>query len=156
MTTATNGFTSTDGAAYSPNRTDRETPKEPSSELDKEFHPTLDAASGETNHKYRKYCTAKDSAFDHERTGETAFHNPPDGRAIADWARKRSMEASRKNATVVMPIPARTDTRWSHDYIPDRTEIRSNKGRPRFETDGIPDGPAPSPSMIAAMRSDEE
>nr|UVN04816.1 MAG: dNA N-6-adenine-methyltransferase [Bacteriophage sp.] len=87
---------------------------------------------------------------------ETVFCNPPYGRAIADWVRKCSMEASRENTTVVMLIPARTDTRWFHDYILNRAEIHFIKGRLRFETDGIPGGPAPSPSMIDIMRSDEK
>lgn len=78
---------------------------------------------------------------------------PPYGREIADWVRKCSMEASHENTTAVMLIPARTDTRWFHDYILDLTEIRFLKGRLRFETDGIPGGPAPFPSMIVVMRN---
>jgi hypothetical protein len=56
--------------------------------------------------------------------------------AIADWVRKSSKEASRKNTTVVMLIPARTDTKWFHDYILNRVGIRFLKGRLKFETNG--------------------
>lgn len=155
MTATTNSFTASGGAAYMSNRMDRETPTDLFASLNDEFHFTLDAASGETNHKCQKHYTLEDSAFNHEWGGETVSRNPPYGRATADWVRKRSMEASHKNALVVMPLPARTDTRWSQDYILNRTEARSLKGRLKFETDGVPDNPAPFPSMIVAMRTGE-
>lgn len=155
MTTTTNSFTSAGGAAYMSNRMDWETPTDLFAKLDSEFHFTLDAASSESNHKCQKYYTVKNSAFDHEWGGHTVFCNPPYGRAIADWVRKCSMEASRKNTIVVMLLPARTDTRWFQDYILDRAEVRFLKGRLRFETDGIPDGPAPFPSMVVVMRTGE-
>lgn len=65
------------------------------------------------------------------------------------------MEASRKNTLVVMLLPARTDTRWFQDYILDRAEVRFLAGRLRFETDGVPGGPAPFPSMVVVMRTGE-
>lgn len=156
MTTTTNSFTSAGGAAYMSNRMDWETPTDLFTKLDEEFHFTLDAASSTTNHKCPKYYTLEDSAFDHEWTGETVFCNPPYGRKIADWVRKCSMEANHEDTAVVMLIPARTDTRWFHDYILGRAEIRFIKGRLRFETDGIPGGPAPFPSMIVVMRREEK
>nr|UVX39255.1 MAG: DNA N-6-adenine-methyltransferase [Bacteriophage sp.] len=155
MTTTTNNFTNAGGAAYMSDRMDWETPTDLFAELDKEFHFTLDAASSETNHKCPEYYTAENSAFDHEWGGHTVFCNPPYGRAIADWVRKCSMEASRKNTIVVMLIPARTDTKWFHDYILNRAEIRFLKGRLRFETDGVPGGTAPFPSMVVVMRTGE-
>lgn len=155
MTTTTNNFTASGGAAYMSDRMDWETPTDLFAKLGNEFHFTLDAASSETNHKCQKYYTLEDSAFDHEWQGETVFCNPPYGRAIADWVRKCSKEASREDTTVVMLIPARTDTRWFHDYILDRTEIQFLKGRLKFETDGIPGGPTPFPSMIVVMRGGE-
>ena len=155
MTTTTNSFPATGGAAYMSNRTDWETPTDLFASLDDEFHFTLDAASSETNHKCPKHYTLENSAFNHEGGGETVFCNPPYGKAIADWARKCSTEASRKNTLVIMLLPARTDTRWFQDYILNRAEVRFLKGRLKFETDGVPDGPAPSPSMIIAMRTGE-
>ncbi|MDR3912966.1 MAG: DNA N-6-adenine-methyltransferase [Bifidobacterium sp.] len=87
--------------------------------------------------------------------GKTVFCNPPYGRAIPEWVRKCSMEASRKDTLVVMLLPARTDTRWFQQYILNRAEVRFLKGRLRFETNGIPGGPAPFPSMIVVMRTGE-
>lgn len=51
----------------------------------------------------------------------------------------------------VMLLPARTDTRWFHDYIYNnpRSEIRFIKGRLKFN-DG--DSPAPFPSMVVVFK----
>ena len=148
-------FTGSGGAAYMSNRMDWETPTDLFSKLDDEFHFTLDAASSATNHKCQKYYTAEDSAFDHEWGGETVFCNPPYGRSVAEWVRKCSMEASRKDTTVVMLLPARTDTRWFQQFILNRAEVRFLKGRLRFETNGVPGDSAPFPSMIVVMRTGE-
>ena len=137
------------------NRMDWETPTDLFSKLDDEFHFTLDAASRATKHKCQKYYTAEDSAFDHEWGGETVFCNPPYGRSVAEWVRKCSMEASRKDTTVVMLLPARTDTRWFQQFILNRAEVRFLKGRLRFETNGVPGDSAPFPSMIVVMRTGE-
>lgn len=148
-------FTGAGGAAYMSNRMNWETPQELFDQLDAEFHFTLDAASSATNHKCQKYYTVEDSAFDHEWGGGTVFCNPPYGKAIAEWVRKCSAEASRKDTLVVMLLPARTDTRWFQQFILNRAEVRFLKGRLRFETNGIPGGPAPFPSMIVVMRTGE-
>lgn len=87
--------------------------------------------------------------------GETVFCNPPYGRSVAEWVRKCSMEASRKDTTVVMLLPARTDTRWFQQFILNRAEVRFLKGRLRFETNGVPGDSAPFPSMIIVMRTGE-
>lgn len=105
-----------------------EPPADLFSRLDNEFHFTLDAASSESNHKCSKYYTAGNSAFNHEWGGETVFCNPPYGKAISEWVRKCSMEASRKDTLVVMLLPARTDTRWFQQFILDRAEVRFLKG----------------------------
>ena len=87
--------------------------------------------------------------------GGAVFCNPPYGKAIPEWVRKCSMEASRKDTLVIMLLPARTDTRWFQQFILNRAEVRFLKGRLRFETNGMPGGPAPFPSMIVVMRTGE-
>jgi site-specific DNA-methyltransferase (adenine-specific) len=47
-------------------------------------------------------------------------------------------------------IPARTDTRYFHDYILYRSEIRFIKNRLDFNEQG---GRAPFPSMLVIFRS---
>lgn len=148
-------FTGSGGAAYMSNRMDWETPQSLFDELDREFHFTLDAASSDVNAKCAKHYTIDDSAFTHEWGGNTVFCNPPYGRQIGEWVRKCSMEASRENTTVVMLLPARTDTRWFQQFILNRAEVRFLKGRLRFASNGIPGGPAPFPSMIVVMRTGE-
>ena len=50
---------------------------------------------------------------------------------------------------VVMLLPARTDTKWFHDYIYHKAEIRFIRGRLRFtDDDGNAADPAPFPSML--------
>lgn len=132
---------------------DWETPQALFEELDREFHFTLDAASNDGNAKCAKHYTAEDSAFDHDWGGETVFCNPPYGRRIADWVRKCSEEASRPDTTVVMLIPARTDTKWFQQMILHRAEIRFIPGRLKYETNGKPGDASPFPSMIVVMRT---
>ena len=58
-------------------------------------------------------------------------------------------EAAKPYTTVVMLLPARTDTRWFHKYIYGQTEIRFIKGRLKF---GEALNSAPFPSMIVIWR----
>ena len=53
-----------------------------------------------------------------------------------------------KHNLVVMLLPARTDTRWFHDFIYNKAEIRFIKGRLKF---GNSKNSAPFPSMIVIM-----
>jgi site-specific DNA-methyltransferase (adenine-specific) len=47
-----------------------------------------------------------------------------------------------------MLIPARTDTRWFHDYINNKAEVRFIKGRLKF---GDSKNSAPFPSMVVVF-----
>src|SRR5258707_14923054 len=75
-----------------------------------------------------------------------AFCNPPYSR-LADWVAKAYEES--KRGTVVLLIPARTDTKWWHDYVMHATEIRFIKGRLRF---GDAKNSAPFPSCVVVFR----
>ena len=67
------------------------------------------------------------------------------GREISKWVEK----ASKSNTTVVMLLPSRTDTKWFHDYIYNKAEIRFIKGRLKFKNSS---NSAPFPSMIVIFR----
>lgn len=54
---------------------------------------------------------------------------------------------------VVMLLPARTDTKWFHDYIYHKAEIRFIKGRLKFG--GCKDA-APFPSMVVIFGKEKE
>ena len=66
---------------------------------------------------------------------------------------RRGFFSSIEGNTVVMLLPARTDTRWFHDYIYNRSEIRFIKGRLKF---GGSRNSAPFPSMVVIFRGLEE
>ena len=81
--------------------------------------------------------------------GEIVFCNPPYW-DMSKWA-KKCYEESLNGTLVVMLVPARTDTRWFHDYIYHKAEIRFIKGRLRF---GESSSNAPFPSMIVVYGKD--
>lgn len=72
--------------------------------------------------------------------------NPPYGRGLDAWVSKAA-RAAEDGATVCLLLPARTDTRWFHEYAP-HAEVRLLKGRIRFEIDGKPGDAATFPSML--------
>lgn len=123
-----------------------ETPQEFFDELNEEFHFTLDPCALPTNAKCEHYFTPTDNGLIQNWEGEKVFCNPPYGRAIYNWVRKCSEEARKKNTTVVALIPARTDTRYFHEFIYHKAkEIRFIRGRLKF---GGSKNAAPFPSMV--------
>lgn len=117
-----------------------ETPIEFFRALDAEFHFDLDVCATPQNAKCRNFFTVKDDGLSQKWDG-MCWCNPPYGRKIGTWVRK----AAESNGTVVMLLPARTDTSWFHDYIYGKAEIRFVRGRLKFG--GSKNG-APFPSMV--------
>lgn len=76
------------------------------------------------------------------------FCNPPYSE-ISKWVEKAFYETRKDNTLVVLLIPARTDTKYFHNYILHRTEIRFVKGRLKF---GDSKNSAPFPSMVVIFR----
>ena len=125
------------------------TPQDFFDELNAEFHFTLDPCATPENAKCAKYFTAEDDGLKQDWQGHTVFCNPPYGRAIKDWVKKCHIEAQKTNTTVVMLIPARTDTSYFHDYIYGKArEIRFIRGRLKF---GNAHNSAPFPSMVVVF-----
>lgn len=85
----------------------------------------------------------------HKIGGRRVFCNPPYGNEISKWVEKGYREGCKDNTLVVMLIPARTDTRYFHNFILHRSEIRFVSGRLKF---GDGKGCAPFPSMIVIFR----
>lgn len=122
------------------------TPQNLFDELDQEFNFTLDPCALPDNAKCAKYYTPAEDGLAQSWGGEQVFCNPPYGRKIYDWVRKAYNESKKPGTTVVMLIPARTDTRYFHDFIYHQAkEIRFIKGRLKF---GNAKNAAPFPSMI--------
>ena len=121
-----------------------ETPKEFFEKLNTEFCFTLDVCATKQNAKCAKFFSEEDNGLSREWVG-TCWMNPPYGREIGKWVKK----AHDANTTVVCLLPARTDTKWFHDYILGKAEIRFIKGRLKF---GGSKSSAPFPSMLAIFK----
>ncbi|MBW2662908.1 MAG: adenine methyltransferase [Deltaproteobacteria bacterium] len=119
--------------------------------LDDEFGFTLDPCATHENAKCKKYFTQTEDGLKQDWGTEKVFMNPPYGRVIGGWM-KKAYESSLNGATVVCLIPAKTDTRWFHEYAI-KGEIRVIKGRLKF---GDAKNSAPFPSAIVIFRPSED
>lgn len=121
--------------------------------LDDEFHFTLDPCADDFNHKCDRYYTEKQDGLRQDWSGETVFCNPPYGREIGKWVKKCFEEVYCGSCKcAVLLLPARTETRWFHDYIYNKAEIRFIKGRLRFGGSSVN---APFPNMVVVYRGKE-
>lgn len=121
-------------------------------ELNAEFNFTLDPSCVPETTKCKNFFTPKENGLLQDWASETVFVNPPNGRDIADWVEKAYREAQ-KNTTVVMLLPARTSTRWFHDWIFGKAELCFIKGRMKFLLNGKEFGSAPFPCMLAIFKA---
>lgn len=130
-------------AAFMSEREDWETPQAFFDHLDGIYGFTLDAAAFPHNAKCARYFTVEDDALTQRWEG-VVWCNPPYSPLIGKWVHKGYLEAQ-KGSTVVMLIPARTDTAWFHDYVMRARKVTLIRGRLRF---GGSDNSAPFPSMV--------
>lgn len=124
------------------------TPQALFDELDNEFHFDLDACATDENHKCVEYYTKEDDGLKFSWGGRRVFVNPPYSE-VCKWVEKAFYETKQENTLVVVLIPSRTDTKYFHDYIYNRSEIRFVKGRLKFGDSKLG---APFPSMIVIFR----
>jgi phage N-6-adenine-methyltransferase len=124
-----------------------ETPQDFFDALDREFGFETDVCALPENAKCRRYFTPDVDGLKQTWRG-VCWMNPPYGRVIAAWM-KKAFESAQEGATVVALVPARTDTRWWHDYAKRSSEIRFVKGRLRF---GDAAASAPFPSALVVFR----
>ena len=122
-------------------KNDWETPSSLFDEINKEFGFTIDVAASPGNAKVATYITEDQDAMKVSWGGEVCWLNPPYGKGykLSAWV-KKAYEESLNGATVVMLIPARTNTEWFHSYCLKYGEVRFIKGRPKFggATHGLP------------------
>ena len=134
---------------------DRETPQWFFNKLDREFGFTLDAAADETNAKCTFFFSENTDALSITwGENEIVWLNPPYGRGrkTEDWVAK-AYEESTKGTTVVMLLPASTDTYWWHNYALKYAEIRFVNGRLKF--DGLP-GPGWFANVVLIFRPGQD
>lgn len=142
-------FLGAGGAAFTSDRSDWETPLDLFERLDRFWHFTLDAASSDENALCAKHYTKETDGLAHSWSGERVWCNPPYGREIGAWCEKAYRETRDGVTLVVMLVPARTDTRWYHDWIQGKAaEVKFIKGRLKFTLGGASQNAAPFPSML--------
>jgi site-specific DNA-methyltransferase (adenine-specific) len=138
------------------------TPREVFEGLDREFHFDLDPCPGEATLK-AGIRHLSDGLKENWFPFTAAFVNPPYGRDIVKWIERAKMFATigfPREKSVVLLIPARTDTAWWHDSImPHAKEIRFIRGRLGFT--GVQPKPekdrktirsrAPFPSVVVVL-----
>ena len=123
--------------ALTSERTDWETPRDLFERLDKFWHFDLDVAASDQNHLCDEYFTKETDGLSQSWSGHRVWCNPPYGKQIADWVRKAYEETRDGTTAVVMLVPARTDTRWYHDYIQGKAaEVKFLRGRLKYTLGG--------------------
>jgi site-specific DNA-methyltransferase (adenine-specific) len=127
-----------------------ETPQDFYDKLDQEFHFTLDPCATDENHKCKKYYTMEEDGLSKDWGGERVFINPPYSQSKL-WIEKAYHQARKhKDTTCVILVPARTDTRYFHEFCMKADEIRFIKGRLKF---GGQKNSAPFPSMVVVFEN---
>lgn len=137
---------------FSSARMDWATPQSFFDLVNAEFGFTLDSAAEAHNAKCASYYDESVDGLSQPWPG-VVWCNPPYGRSISKWVEKGWSEAQ-NGATVVMLIPARTDTAYWHDYVMRAAEIRMVRGRLVFGT-GDARANAPFPSALIVFRPGE-
>lgn len=135
--------------AFASRREDWGTPLSLFDPLDAEFHFDLDVCASLANAKCRVFYSQHGLENSWHEDGKAIWCNPPYGRQISKWVQKAAEEAN-LGCTVVMLLPARTDTQWFHDFVYGKAEVRFIRGRVRF-SGAIHN--APFPSMIVIFRN---
>ena len=112
------------------------TPPSVYEQLDREFHFDFDPCP--------LHGDAVGDGLTASWVGRRVFCNPPYGPGIEDWLAK-----AREAVLAVFLLPARTDTRWWHEFALKADEIRFVRGRLKFGD--AKNGP-PFPSLIFVYR----
>ena len=124
-----------------------ETPQAFFDEYDKLFGPfALDVCATPKNAKCPDYFTKEDDGLSQHWVGK-CWMNPPYGREIGKWM-KKAKESAGSGTVVVCLVPARTDTRWWHDYAI-HGDVTFIKGRLKF---GGHKSNAPFPSALVVFK----
>lgn len=124
-----------------------ETPIDLFQKLDSAYHFTIDVCATNENKKCDEFFSKEQDGLAQEWTGNV-WCNPPYGREIGKWVKK----ASESKCFVCMLLPARTDTKWFHEYIYNnqRASVEFIKGRLKF---GGSHNSAPFPSMVVTFNN---
>jgi len=128
-----------------------ETPQEFFDEMNNTHHFTLDVCATIDNTKCERFFTPEIDGLKQDWTG-VCWMNPPYGREIGKWIEKAYNESKKNNCKVVALLPARTDTKYFHQFIYKKEGVSINllKGRLKF---GGHTNSAPFPSMVVVFEN---
>jgi site-specific DNA-methyltransferase (adenine-specific) len=135
---------------YSSKNQEWETPQEFFDVLNKEFHFAFDVCASKDNTKCKAFYDVLSNGLVMTWPYLSCWCNPPYGREIGKWVKKAYEHSQISPNPVVCLLPARTDTKWWHDYIMQADEIRFVRGRLTFSN---AESPAPFPSCVVVFRS---
>ena len=138
-----------DKALYSSRTEEWETPVDLFDRLHAIYHFQLDACASATNAKCRQFFTRSDDALVQSwaQYGRV-WMNPPYGRQIGQFM-KKACEKSQKGSLVVALVPARTDTKWWHNWIAGKADTLFLHGRLRYlDVSKSEQHAAPFPSVL--------
>jgi len=114
--------------------------------LNEVFRFDTDVCATQENSKCEIFFSPEQDGLKQEWTGN-CWMNPPYGRCIGQWVKKAYL-SGKNGATVVCLLPARTDTKWWHDYCR-HGEIHFVSGRLKF---GESKNSAPFPCVLVVFR----
>ena len=123
------------------------TPQNFFDKLNTQYNFELDVCADKTNHKVKKYYDEQDNGLIQPWAPYRCWMNPPYGRVIGQWM-KKAYDESQLGALVVCLVPARTDTKWWHDYAM-RGGVEFIRGRLKF---GDSKNSAPFPSAVIVFK----
>lgn len=141
-------------ALFSSAKNDWETPDDLFEQYNRVHRFALDACAHAGNAKLPNYLgldkgqNALTLSWAAHSGGRPVWCNPPYGRGVGAWVQKAKLQSMINDMVVVMLLPARTDTKWFHEHIYDRSlsvTVTFLRGRLKFK--GAKSS-APFPSMI--------
>lgn len=136
---------------------DWSTPPEIVHEFEREFGAfDLDVCARPETAKAPRFFTKADNALLQPWFAERAWMNPPFSDP-APWLRKAIYETEVGRCQLLVALlPAATDTRWFHDFVLGRSEVRFKRGRIKFYGwMGTPIGSPKAGTVFAIYRSGE-
>ena len=140
---------------FSSEKQDWTTPRDLFDRLNEKYNFTLDAAANKDNallpNFFGEGSTIHEDGLSASWEGHRVFCNPPYGRVLAKkWVYKSFFEYMVHDTEVCLLLPARTDTKWFHEWVYGQNGIRVEFLRGRLKFGGCKN-PAPFPSMLVFM-----
>ena len=131
---------------FTSNKDDWRTPKWLFNVLNDHFRFHLDVCSDDDNALCKFNYTLEKSCLEYDWL-ESNYMNCPYGKKISLFVARAHQQWRENDCTTVALLPARTDTKWFHNFIYYDCTIAFIKGRIKFEG-GEKLSPAPFPSMV--------